>query len=38
VAKLSTETYTPEETTGVKMKNQAYPQAEGRAEFFDAMR
>jgi bifunctional non-homologous end joining protein LigD len=36
VAKLSTGTYTPEETTWVKIKNRTYTQAEGRAEFFES--
>ncbi len=36
VAKLATGLYAPEATTWVKIKNPAYSQAEGRADFFDA--
>lgn len=36
VAKRSDGAYTPEATTWVKIKNPAYSQAEGRADFFDA--
>jgi ATP-dependent DNA ligase len=35
VAKLANGPYTPEATTWVKIKNRAYSQAEGRADFFD---
>jgi bifunctional non-homologous end joining protein LigD len=35
VAKLAAGLYTPEETSWVKIKNPAYSQAEGRADFFD---
>jgi bifunctional non-homologous end joining protein LigD len=35
VAKLVGAAYTPDETTWVKIKNTAYSQAEGRAEFFE---
>jgi bifunctional non-homologous end joining protein LigD len=35
VAKLATGRYDPAATTWVKIKNRAYSQAEGRAEFFD---
>ena len=35
VAKLASGGYTPDETTWVKIKNRAYSQAEGRADFFD---
>ena len=35
VAKLAHALYTPEATTWVKIKNRAYSQAEGRADFFD---
>jgi bifunctional non-homologous end joining protein LigD len=35
VAKLASAAYTPEATTWVKIKNPAYSQAEGRADFFD---
>lgn len=35
VAKLARAAYTPEVTTWVKIKNPAYSQAEGRADFFD---
>jgi bifunctional non-homologous end joining protein LigD len=35
VAKLANGLYTPESTTWVKIKNRAYSQAEGRADFFD---
>ena len=36
VAKLAAGRYEPEATTWVKVKNPAYSQAEGRADFFDA--
>ena len=35
VAKLATGRYEPTATTWVKIKNRAYSQAEGRADFFD---
>ncbi len=35
VAKLANAPYTPDATTWVKIKNRAYSQAEGRADFFD---
>lgn len=35
VAKFAHGLYTPEATTWVKIKNPAYSQAEGRADFFD---
>jgi hypothetical protein len=35
VARLAGGAYTLDETTWVKIKNLAYSQAEGRAEFFD---
>ena len=35
VAKLGSAPYTPEATTWVKVKNPAYTQAEGRADFFE---
>lgn len=35
VAELANGTYTPAETTWVKIKNSSYSQAEGRADFFD---
>jgi bifunctional non-homologous end joining protein LigD len=35
VAKLAAGRYEPAATTWVKIKNRAYSQAEGRAEFFD---
>ena len=35
VAKLAHGRYTPDETTWVKVKNRAYTQGEGRADFFD---
>jgi ATP-dependent DNA ligase len=35
VAKLAAGVYTPEETSRVKIKNAAYSQAEGRADFFE---
>ena len=35
VAKLAARLYTPEATSCVKIKNRAYSQAEGRADFFD---
>ena len=38
VAELATGRYEPEKTTWVKIKNRAYSQAEGRAEFFDPPR
>jgi bifunctional non-homologous end joining protein LigD len=34
VAKLARASYTPDETTWVKIKNRAYSQAEDRADFF----
>ena len=34
VAKLATGRYDPAATTWVKIKNRAYSQAEGRADFF----
>ena len=38
VAKLAAGQYTPEATTWVKIKNPAYSQAAGRADFFDRRR
>jgi hypothetical protein len=38
VAKLASGRYDPEATTWVKVKNRAYSQAEGRADFFDRNR
>jgi ATP-dependent DNA ligase len=38
IAKLARGVYTPDETTWVKIKNRAYSQAEGRADFFDRAR
>ena len=35
VAKLADGRYDPDDTTWVKIKNKAYSQAVGRAEFFD---
>ena len=35
VAKLASGRYKPDATTWVKVKNRAYSQAEGRADFFD---
>ena len=38
VAKQANARYTPEATTWVKIKNPAYSQAAGRADFFDRRR
>ena len=38
VAKLASGRYEPEATTWVKIKNRAYSQAEGRADFFGGRR
>ena len=35
VCKLAAGLYTPDRTTWVKVKNRAYSQAEGRADFFN---